>query len=106
LICLAVAELEAAEAAIWYDDQRPGLGDDFLAELRQAFDRIRDSPRRFSPLFARAIPLHRHLSMSSTGSACDRRQPRPAPSSVLAGKIGLTAIGPFLSTIMSRKVSN
>jgi hypothetical protein len=41
---LPEAELEAAEAVIWYDDQRLGLGDDFLFELTQALDRIRRGP--------------------------------------------------------------
>jgi len=37
---LPVAELEAAEAAIWYDDQRAGLGDEFMEELERALDRV------------------------------------------------------------------
>lgn len=41
---LPAAELEAAEAAIWYDDRRSGLGDEFLAELRQSFDDIQRAP--------------------------------------------------------------
>ena len=44
-VVLPAAELEAALAAIWYDDQRPGLGDDFLDELRQAFDSISSAPQ-------------------------------------------------------------
>ena len=47
---LSVAELEAAEAACWYDDQRPGLGDDFLDQLQQAYGRIRSSPESFPAL--------------------------------------------------------
>lgn len=47
---LPEAELEAAEAAIWYDDQRLGLGDEFLVELQQAFDRIRGEPAELSRL--------------------------------------------------------
>lgn len=47
---LSAAELEAAEAAIWYDDQRAGLGDDFLTELRHALDRVRDRPAELSRL--------------------------------------------------------
>jgi hypothetical protein len=38
------AELEAAEAVIWYDDQRFGLGDDFLVELRRVLNRIHRGP--------------------------------------------------------------
>ena len=34
------AELESAEAVIWYDNQRLGLGDDFLVELGRSLDRI------------------------------------------------------------------
>ena len=30
---LPEAELEAAEAVIWYDEQRLGLGDDFLSNF-------------------------------------------------------------------------
>ena len=50
LASLPVAELEAAEAAIWYDDQRRGLGDEFIEELRQAFSHIESAPRSFQPL--------------------------------------------------------
>ena len=42
---LPEAELEAAEAVLWYDEQRRGLGDEFLIELTQALDRIRREPR-------------------------------------------------------------
>lgn len=41
---LPEAELEAAEAALWYEDRRPGLGSDFVAELDRAFERIRTGP--------------------------------------------------------------
>jgi hypothetical protein len=49
LSVLPAAELEAAEAAVWYDDQRVSLGDEFLAELVRAFDRIRKDRQSFSP---------------------------------------------------------
>ena len=55
------AELDALEAASWYDGEQEGLGKDFLAELRATFARIEEGPLRF-PLvfreFRRAI-LHR-----------------------------------------------
>lgn len=55
------AELDALEAALWYDGEREGLGAEFLAELRATFARVEDGPLRF-PLvfreFRRAI-LHR-----------------------------------------------
>ena len=41
---LPEAELEATQAAIWYEDQREGLGGDFLTELRRALDHIRSAP--------------------------------------------------------------
>ena len=43
-VVLAAAELEAAEAALWYEDRRPGLGDEFLDELDRAFERIQAAP--------------------------------------------------------------
>lgn len=47
---LSVAELEAADAAIWYDERQPGLGDDFFAELESAFARLRNSNERLAKL--------------------------------------------------------
>jgi hypothetical protein len=47
---LSAARLEAADAALWYEDQREGLGDDFLAMLDECFDRIRDAPLAFAAL--------------------------------------------------------
>lgn len=47
---LPPAQLEAAEAAFWYEDQRSGLGSVFLAELQNALDRIRRSSEEFPPL--------------------------------------------------------
>jgi hypothetical protein len=59
---LSVAELEAADAAIWYEDQRHGLGGEFLAALEESFDRIRDAPS--------ALPLLEHLSGSAEIRRC------------------------------------
>ena len=50
VIVLPEAELEAAEAIIWYDDQRFGLGQEFLDELRQVLDRIGGGPAEQSRL--------------------------------------------------------
>jgi hypothetical protein len=41
------AEREAFEAALWYENERRGLGEEFLAALRAAFKRIESSPRQF-----------------------------------------------------------
>src|SRR3989304_2438351 len=55
------AELDALEAALWYDGERECLGAEFLAELRATFACVEGGPLRF-PLvfreFRRAI-LHR-----------------------------------------------
>ena len=50
LIVLPAAELEAAEAAAWYDDRGAGLGDDFLNEVAEGLARIRHDPQSFSRL--------------------------------------------------------
>jgi mRNA-degrading endonuclease RelE of RelBE toxin-antitoxin system len=42
------ADLEAFEAATWYDDRSPGLGYDFLAQLKEAFGKIEANPRRYA----------------------------------------------------------
>ncbi len=41
------AEREAFEAALWYENERSGLGEEFLAALRETFNRIELSPRQF-----------------------------------------------------------
>ena len=38
------ARAELRSAALWYDEQRPGLGDEFLAEVSAAFHRVADTP--------------------------------------------------------------
>ena len=45
---LNVAEHEATVAAFWYDDQRIGLGDDFLVEYAHRLNQIEESPGRFA----------------------------------------------------------
>jgi plasmid stabilization system protein ParE len=42
---LPAAELEAALAAAWYEDQSAGLGEEFLAALEDAFQRISSEPQ-------------------------------------------------------------
>lgn len=49
------------EARLWYDEQRAGLGKDFVQEVETALGAIRSNPARFSPIyrhFRRAL-LHR-----------------------------------------------
>jgi plasmid stabilization system protein ParE len=40
----AEAEAELTAAAAWYDDQRPGLGDELLAEIDVACEALRADP--------------------------------------------------------------
>jgi plasmid stabilization system protein ParE len=44
-VFLAPAEEEMLEAARYYERQAPGLGEDFLAEVRRAVDRIAENPQ-------------------------------------------------------------
>jgi hypothetical protein len=41
---LPAADGEAIAAALWYEDRRSGLADDFFIEMRSAFDVIRENP--------------------------------------------------------------
>jgi len=45
------AELDVFEAALWYEQERDGLGSVFLQALRRVLRRIEVSPRQF-PLVA------------------------------------------------------
>jgi plasmid stabilization system protein ParE len=49
------ADAEAIEAANWYEGRCPGLGHDFRAELKLAFDQIRNNPRRFALMEYRSL---------------------------------------------------
>jgi hypothetical protein len=42
----ALAEIRSA--ALWYDEQRPGLGDDFVAEVTATLSRVRAAPNSFA----------------------------------------------------------
>ena len=61
LVVRPEAELDAQEASVWYEGERPELGLRFLREVSAAFQRIEDGPLQFPTVFAnirRAI-LHR-----------------------------------------------
>ena len=45
------AELDALEAASWYESERAGLGTEFLDELRTTFARIEEGSQRFPVVF-------------------------------------------------------
>jgi plasmid stabilization system protein ParE len=44
LTLLAVADRDIEQAVSWYDSQRPGLGDAFLAALDEVFEHLRRHP--------------------------------------------------------------
>jgi plasmid stabilization system protein ParE len=63
---LSVAEAEATEAALHYEQRRPGLGERFLDELEHALARIRHDPELLArvenyagPYDVRRCMLHR-----------------------------------------------
>jgi toxin ParE1/3/4 len=43
-----VAQAEFDAAADWYDPQQPGLGADFIAEVRQVLNRIGANPHLYA----------------------------------------------------------
>ena len=55
------AERELTEAVNYYNEQRPGLGFEFAAEVKVAFDRIEAFPGAWQPFSTRArrYVLHR-----------------------------------------------
>jgi toxin ParE1/3/4 len=52
---------EIAKAHDWYEQRRPGLGSDFMAEVRRAFSEITADPMRygFANANVRECPLSR-----------------------------------------------
>jgi len=59
------ARAELRSAALWYDERRPGLGDEFIAEVSAALDRIGDAPESYSawPGTRAAAPLIRKITI-------------------------------------------
>ena len=53
------AQTELRADAVWYDERRPGLGDDFIAEVSSVLDRIGKGPESF-PVWpgTSAAPVH------------------------------------------------
>jgi plasmid stabilization system protein ParE len=41
------ADTDLREARNWYEQQRPGLGDEFLVSMADTFARLEESPERF-----------------------------------------------------------
>lgn len=57
----SIAEREVADAAHWYEDQREGLGFEFLDEYEWQLKQIQDDPTRFPLLESIPVdrPIHR-----------------------------------------------
>ena len=47
----SAAEKDLDEAGKWYDEQRPGLRDEFLVSIAEAFTRLEQDPGRFRVLY-------------------------------------------------------
>ncbi len=45
------AKIEFEDAAVWYDNQRFGLGDEFMAEIEQAVANAATAPQRYPVVF-------------------------------------------------------
>lgn len=47
LVFRPAARFEFDEAAAWYEEQRPGLGEDFVAAIDQVLNVIAEQPNRY-----------------------------------------------------------
>lgn len=58
---LPLAEQDALDAAIWYEERQPGLGEEFLDEVDRAVRALGDSPLHHRIRFAhvRRASIHR-----------------------------------------------
>jgi len=52
LISDSAADLDVAAAFEWYEGEKPGLGMEFLDELRATYERVQDGPFRYQDLRA------------------------------------------------------
>ena len=41
------ARVELRSAALWYEERRAGLGDEFIAEVSETFDRVSGAPESY-----------------------------------------------------------
>jgi plasmid stabilization system protein ParE len=51
LILAPEAEQDIADAYAWYEDHRPGLGEEFLGSVEAALEAIRRTPETYSKVF-------------------------------------------------------
>jgi len=47
----ARAQRDIEQAAAWYEEQRPGLGDDFLGEVEAVFENVAAHPTGYPELY-------------------------------------------------------
>ena len=47
LVFRPVAQAEIDAAAAWYEGQKPGLGEDFVAEVQQVLNTMANHPERY-----------------------------------------------------------
>jgi plasmid stabilization system protein ParE len=61
------ARAELRSAAIWYEERRPGLGDEFIATISASLERVSDAPESYpawpgtraeGPLIRKAATKH------------------------------------------------
>jgi len=60
----ADARTELRSATLWYEERQEGLGDEFVAEISSALDRIREAPDSYSSwpgLANRTSPIRRFI---------------------------------------------
>jgi hypothetical protein len=50
VVLVPLAKLELEQARLWYENQRQGLGYEFLTEVDAAIGRIRESPQMYPKL--------------------------------------------------------
>ncbi len=55
LVVLRQSDLDIQAAAVWYEDQRAGLGMRFLGELDEVFRRMENNPRQFQSWKAKSV---------------------------------------------------
>jgi len=48
LVLRPQAQAEFVDASIWYETQRPGLGDEFVSEVEKVLDKIANQPDRYA----------------------------------------------------------
>jgi toxin ParE1/3/4 len=61
LIIQTLAEVDLAQAAVWYENQRAGLGEEFLEDVHAAMERAAANPRQY-PCFRRKPDVRRVLA--------------------------------------------